>query len=69
MEEQAIRGAVFVIAAAARVNARVAGMHAENLQRIQRDESIAYPESAFRDLIDEEGVGHNQVHSALFGQY
>ena len=57
---------------AADVNARVAraliramGMQAENLHRHHRDETVAYTEQDFVDLIDEEGIGHNPVILAL----
>jgi hypothetical protein len=37
------------------------GMFSENLQRIQRNEAIAYPDKAFEDLIDKTGTHHNGV--------
>lgn len=37
------------------------GMQAENQARLQRGESIAYPEKAFNDLIDSNGCCHNGV--------
>ncbi len=37
------------------------GMMSENLQRIQRNESIAYPEGSFQDVILRYGIHHNGV--------
>jgi hypothetical protein len=35
------------------------GMMSENLQRLRRGESLAYPESSFVDLIERTGMHHN----------
>jgi hypothetical protein len=53
--------AAYVVAMAACVNAEVAAMQAENQQRANRGESVAYTESAFRDLITNYGIHHNAV--------
>ncbi len=37
------------------------GMQAENQMRLQRGESIAYPEKAFDNLINDNGCHHNGV--------
>ena len=37
------------------------GMMSENMQRIQNNESIAYPEKAFQDLLDSNGIHHNPL--------
>ena len=55
------QAAAFVNAASARATIRAAAMTAENNDRAIRGESMAYPESAFTALIEEEGIGHNSV--------
>jgi hypothetical protein len=57
--------AVAVEARIVRCLVRALGMMSENLNRARRDEAIAYPASAFDDLIDEECVGENSVLHAL----
>lgn len=37
------------------------GMMSENMQRIQNDQSLAYPEQAFEDLLINNGVHHNAL--------
>lgn len=37
------------------------GMMSENLQRVHRGESIAYPEDSFQDVILRYGIHHNSV--------
>lgn len=37
------------------------GMHAENSQRMILGQSIAYPESAFTELIEDHSLGYNTV--------
>jgi hypothetical protein len=44
------------------------GMMSENLQRLQRNESIAYPETAFQDVILRAGIHHNGV-IGFYGNY
>ena len=53
--------AAYIIAQAACLMAEVAGMQAENQDRAQRGESIAYPETAFQEAIVRSGVHHNGV--------
>ena len=55
------RGCSLLNAAVARVNARVAGMVAENEMRARRGESPAYTEDNFLLVIEEEGIGHNSA--------
>jgi hypothetical protein len=55
------QSAAFVNAAIARALIRAQGMTAENLQRVHREESVAYTNEAFEKLIDEEGIGSNSV--------
>jgi len=49
----------------ARALIRAMGYQAENLQRQHRGESMAYMETDFSDLIELEGIGHNDVISLL----
>lgn len=51
----------------ARALIRAMGYQAENLQRQHRDESMAYMEKDFSDLIELEGISHNDVISLLSG--
>lgn len=51
----------------ARATIRAMGMQAENLNRCHRGESIAFVEDDFANVINEEGIGHNQVVSWLQG--
>ncbi len=60
------QSAAFVNAAIARALIRAQGMTAENLQRVHREESMAYTNEAFEKLIDEEGIGHNSVIQSLY---
>ena len=53
--------AAFVVAQAAILNARVQGMVAENMQRSHRGESMAYMEDHFVKVVDESGIGHNDL--------
>lgn len=48
-------------AAVMRANIRVIAMQAENLRRIHCGEQIAYDESAFIAIINEEGIDYNTV--------
>lgn len=41
------------------------GMHAENMQRAHRGESVAYDSLSFEQLIEEKGLGYNQIISLL----
>jgi len=53
--------AAYVIAMAACVSARIAGMQAENQQRQLQGYSPAYTAEAFEAVLDEHGVHHNAV--------
>lgn len=61
-----IRKSAYIIAQAAVLNARVAGMVAENQDRIRKGESLAYIEEDFRKLVDKSSCGHNEVISYLY---
>ena len=37
------------------------GMLCENLDRLRNDEALAYPEQAFKDVLDEMGIHHNSI--------
>ena len=57
---------------AAVINARCAtalirslGMQAENEQRKYRNEAMAYVEADFTKVIEEEGIGHNDIQTLL----
>ena len=63
-----IRQASLVMARAARVIAYSLGMHAENMQRERRGESIAYTLDAFERMVGLEGVGENSVILTLRGE-
>lgn len=53
--------AAFVMAQAACAMAEIAGMQAENQQRIHRGESLAYVENDFAAVILRNGIGQNDV--------
>lgn len=53
--------AAFIMAQAAVLNAEVAGMTAENEDRISRGLTIAFDEAAFQDVINRSGCTHNAV--------
>ena len=57
------------------INAQVAcalieaeGMKAENAQRAHLEQSMAYPEVAFTDLINKYGIYHNAVLTLFHGE-
>ena len=60
-----MRGAAIVIAASARAVVRCLGMHAENMQRQALGNSMAYGDTDFNSVIDEEGIGHNAAMTTL----
>jgi hypothetical protein len=53
--------AAILMARAAALNAEVAGMQAENMQRVHRGESIAYDGKAFFDAIESNRLGENGI--------
>lgn len=55
-----------VMAMTACANAVIESMKAANKERERRGQSLAYPEEAFRKVIDDEGIGHNAVHGLLY---
>lgn len=57
--------AAIVTAAAARAMIRAFGMAAENSVRERHGDALAYDESAFVALIDEEQIDHNAVVTTL----
>lgn len=59
--------AAYIIAMAACAMAEIAGMQAENQQRIHTGEAIAYNEQAFADVILRNGIHHNAVLTMFHG--
>lgn len=57
----------FLVAQAAVLNARVAGMHAENMMRVHRGENIAYAEEAFEKEISSSVCNWNSAIDYLRG--
>lgn len=53
--------AAFVMAQAACAMAEIAGMQAENMQRVHRGESLAYTENDFIAVTHRNCIGHNDV--------
>ncbi len=53
--------AAFIMAQAACAMAEIAGMQAENQQRVHRGESLAYVSKDFDAVIDRNVIGHNAV--------
>ena len=53
--------AAYIIAQAACANSEVAGMQAENQDRLANGLSIAYDEAAFAAVIERYGIHHNAV--------
>lgn len=58
--------AVEVMGRIARAQIRVEGMKAENMQREQRGESIAYWNDSFEQVITDERIHHNDIVEELF---
>jgi len=61
------QSAAYVNAMAAVLNARVAGMEAENTTRLRRGEPLAYSYDEFQEAIEESGCHHNDVLSTFAG--
>ena len=59
--------AAYIMAQAAVLNATVAGMTAENEDRISRGLTIAFDEAAFVAVVNDSGCHHNTV-VAFFGE-
>lgn len=57
----------YVMAQAACLIAETFGMHAENMQREHRGESMAYTTKDFENAIIRYGVHHNGVISLFYG--
>ena len=57
----------YVIAQAAMLNARIAGMQAENQARNSAGLAPAYDEKTFVEVAEESGLGHNDVITYLRG--
>lgn len=53
--------AAFIIGQAAELNARIAGMVAENMQRQHREQSMAFNQIDFENVLSEYSFGHNQL--------
>jgi hypothetical protein len=56
-----MQGVAMAFASSARLNARVAGMQADNATREIGGLAPAYGEKAFLSAIEEEGAGDNQI--------
>ena len=56
-----------MVAAAARTIVAAIGMVVTNAERDSRGEAVAYPEQAFLDLIEHEGIGYDSVVTRLMG--
>lgn len=56
-----IQTAAYVFAASVRVLAYVEGMKAENMQRQHRGEGMAYTDADFGKVIEDEGIGINDI--------
>lgn len=63
------RQAAYIIAKAITALISAIGMHAENMQRAHRGESIAYDSLSFEQLIVEQGISENQIIQTLNGVY
>ena len=61
--------AAYINAQVALFNAEIAGMVAENTIRAHRNETLAYPESAFSEVMNkyDSTIGHNAVISFFHG--
>ena len=57
-----------VMALAAELNCKVAGMDAENKHRVSIGESIMYGEDAFEAVIVETGCHHNNICMIMQGE-
>lgn len=64
-DAETMKRAAILFAKSAELNARVAGMVAENTNREQRGESMAYTESDFDSVIIDCGLGHNGICAIL----
>lgn len=54
-----------IMARVAACNAEVEGMKAENANRAQRGESMAYTEDNFALVVENHGIGHNSIMGLL----
>lgn len=59
--------AAFIQSQAACAVVKALGMMADNQHRLSLGHTIAYDGDAFRELIDEHGIGHNAVVDYLRG--
>ena len=59
--------AAYVVSQSVAAMIAAMGMAAENKQREHRGESLAYSDKSFFDLIEEFGLGHNNVIAILNG--
>lgn len=55
------QAAAYVFSMAVQALARIEGMKAANMERERRGEALAYPESAFVEIIEECGIHHNAM--------
>ena len=61
MDDNTARQHAYALTIATQTMIEAMGMQAENQQRIQRGESLAYVESDFQNLINRTGCHHNGV--------
>lgn len=66
MSDTVIKAAAVINASCARVLIRVSGMQARNMQCLVKHQTPAYNEEDFLKIIEEESIGHNDVHNLLF---
>lgn len=55
-----------IVAGSARVIALSMGMMSENMQRMACNQSMAYTEKDFADLVQENGIEYNNVITKLY---
>ncbi len=66
-EARDMQKAAIIMARAAELEAKVLGMHAENMSRVHRGESLAYLEKDFDDAVLSTGCHWNSVCELLQG--
>jgi len=60
--------AALINARAAAALAEILGMMSDNMQRAFLGQAMAYPESAFLEVVEECGIGHNAIMDVLRGR-
>ena len=67
-ESELIENAVYILGMAIGGLIEAIGMHAENQNRLNRNEPIAYTEEAFQKIINDRGLHHNAILTNLRGK-